>query len=173
MRRQLRPDQLDQFGFGDLGSPGLTDYDGDDPLPQIGVGDTDHRNFGHRRVPEDGGLDLAGADSESTGFDQVDGFAADDSVEPTLVDDGDVTGLEVAVLRPGLGGLRPDGSSSRRKASAHVPVGRPILSPSCGTSLPFSSRRRVSTPRSGTPTHPGRRSPSKRVLRVSIVSLMP
>ena len=48
-----------------------------------------------------------------------------------------------------------------------------MLSPSCGTSLPCSSRNRVCTPATGVPTQPGRRSPSARVESVIIVSLIP
>ena len=53
----------------------------------------------------------------------------------------------------------------------------PTDSPSCGRSVAPESisllRSRVSTPRSGIPTQPGRRSPSNRVDTVIMVSVMP
>ena len=48
-----------------------------------------------------------------------------------------------------------------------------MVSPSCGTGAPSSSTSRVCTPASGRPTHPGRRSPSARVLSVISDSVLP
>jgi hypothetical protein len=49
----------------------------------------------------------------------------------------------------------------------------PMASPSRGASVPSSATILVRTPATGTPTWPGRRSPSARLLTVMRVSVMP
>ena len=67
---------------------------GDDPLAEIGIVDTDHCRLGDAGMRRQCSLDLAGADLEPAGLDDVDRLPTDDAMEASGIDDGSVAGLE-------------------------------------------------------------------------------
>ena len=114
-------------------------------------------------------LDLPGTDLVPAGLDDVDRGPADDAVEPDVVDDDRIAGDEPAI---DVVAVAPAGQvpvEQRRPRTWRWPT----VSPSWGAGWPSSPTWRVCTPWIGTPTQPGRRSPSARVLSVISVSVIP
>ena len=93
---------------------------------------------------------------------------------PIAVDHRDVTGAVPAVVGERRRRWRPAGPDSRRTAWPPAPAGaRPSRRRVRPGRTVSSSTSRVITPVSGSPTQPGRRSPSARVLSVISDSVVP
>src|SRR5262249_41663904 len=81
---------------GGYGRAGLGDDPGGNDLAILGVGQTGHRDLGHRRVTEQECLDLGGIDVLPAPDDQLTD-PTDDPVVPVLAAVGQVAGVEPAL----------------------------------------------------------------------------
>lgn len=118
------------------------------------------------------GLDLPGADPETTGLDQVHRLSPDDAMHALGVDDGDVASAVPAVVSQHFGrrlGPVEVPAEQRRRGNLQAANGFPVVR----HGRPSSATSRVCTPSSGNPTQPGLRSPSTRVDRVISDSVLP
>ncbi len=147
-------------------------HEGHDGLAQVVVGHADHGRLLDRRVGQQGGLHLAGADSVAAALDQVGGLPAHDAIPAGRVHARHVTGSQPAVLgverRRGLGQMEVavhDGRRSNLEFADAVAVGRhrvAMLVDQTGVDAG-----------EGGPTQPARRWASARAPRVISVSVIP
>ena len=161
MRGQAFSDERDQVRLADGPTETLGDHEGHDPLAEIRVRHADDRGLPHARVPEQRVLDLAGADPVATALDQV-------GATPGRRSGASRRRRSRPCRRSGTSRPRcrtrrwpPAGAGSPRTRSGRAPGARRCFAV-VGTGSPSSSTSRVSTPASGRPTPPGRRSPSAR-----------
>ena len=108
-------------------------------------------------------LDLTGTDLEAAGLDDV-----HRSGGPTMRWKPSASMTAASPVRNHSAVERRHSSPRRARGSRRTgwsprTCSSPIVAPSCATGFPSSSTRRVATPSIGTPTQPGRRSPSARV----------
>ena len=123
-------------------------------LARLLVGDADHGDVADVLVPEDQGLELGGRDLEALVLDQL--LEAVDDLEVAVgVDDGDVAGVQPAVLVDGrgcrLGVVRGSPSSPGGRASRARRARPPPSRPRRSRDRRFGTRSREPAARSSRP----------------------